>query len=296
MQISNSLQQSWHVIGSILQNYILNTATPLIFTDLFNNYRVFNNDVCKDVFISERTAYEAAINNNSNPPKPKYINLIKEVWENLLKEGLVNVFIQRLLGTQTDMETYIQRSDKYVQTFNEIIGTDGMYNDMKVIKQKIIDMLKDYLCRNVPELQETGDQLSMVQVLEATRFSYNKRRKRIDKYKNEVDRDFYLPFEEQSYASSLLLQMDEIVKNEILLVKCNHFLVCAEYIHTLFIYVYIVEYIKNYPTCKGDRYQKLSPEKEQGKNYNVFTHLKHVDFASAYNLEKARLAKRNCEH
>lgn len=294
MQISNSLQQSWYIISSIMENYILNTATPLLFKDLFDNYKVFRNAECKDVFLREKESWEAEKNNPNNRRNvsPKFYNLIKEVWEILLKKGLVDVFIHRLLGSQADMDSYLLRSQQYVTTFNEIVGTDDLYNDMSVITQKFLTMLKDYLCRNISELQACDEQLSIAELLKTTRKAYLLRR-----YENNtetyVERNFYIPFEERSYAAGLIRQMDEIAINENLPNKCEYFLVAAEYIHTLFIYVYMVEYIKQYPIKKGDKFKPFTPEIKQGIAYNLFTHLKKVNFEAIYEEEKVRLDERN---
>lgn len=301
MQISKSPQQSWHIISSILQNYILITSTPLMFRDIFKKTYVFGNESYQTIYDQEKRIWDEYIsspaNRNQQGPshnadvyKPNYV-LYSEVWENLLKAGLVDVFIHRLLGSQVDMESYRARSEKYVKVFDEILGTNDQYNDLDVITRNLLEMLKDYLCRNIVDLEEKGKDMSVAEVLYAARQAYRKRRYP-DNVENGSIRKYYIPFDERTYTFGLLRQMDEIAENMDMPMNTRYFLMIAEYIHTLFVYVYMVEYIKYYPSYKGFSFKILPEKLFIGCKYNLFTYLKTVDYASAYNQEKARKAER----
>lgn len=322
--ISNSTQQSWYIIAGILKHYILNTSTPLIFKDVLKDYSKFRNEACKALFLEEKASWEAEQKarmdkaqadgfqeggrkygdqnrypHNASPAngyakKPvKFYppTLLQDVWEILFKEGIVEVFIHRLLGSQQDLVAYRHRSEKYVQLFEEIIGTNNQFNEMKTITTNFMYMIKDYLCRNVPELQSLGVGMSIYEVLKATRDAYTSRRY-LDNSEAYLERDFFIQFETLSYAKALLNQMDEVAQKDELPTKCNYFLVCAEYIHTLFIYVYMVEFIKKYPFKKGDTHKEWTSELRQGSKYNVFSYLKEADYSSTYQVEKKRRDKK----
>lgn len=350
LKISTSNQQSWYIIEGILKNYILHTATPLIFKNLLKDYSKFDNEGSRTIFKETKQEWEAeqatraagrdavakdcpeqaasvekekafvvagkyspskerghgayrrgqagggGYRHGGNGKTPKFYapTLLQDVWEILFKEGMVMVFIQRLLGSQQDMETYRMRSDKYVQLLEEIIGTNNQYNEMETLTKHFMNMMKDYLCRNVPELKGADESMSIADVLETTRKAYQDRLY-MDNSEAYVERLFFVRFNELSYSKALLQQMDEIATSQTLPTKCRHFLVAAEYIHTLFIYVYMVEFIKKYPFKKSDTNKVWTNELSMGSRYNLFAYLKHVDYITAYRKEKKRKEEKNQE-
>ena len=52
MEMNKSIQETWHNIRHILQNYILNTSTPLIFKDLLEKL----SQVCQTFSLKESEA------------------------------------------------------------------------------------------------------------------------------------------------------------------------------------------------------------------------------------------------
>ena len=59
--------------------------------------------------------------------------------------------------------------------------------------------------------------------------------------------------------------------------KAQHYLVIAEHIQTLFIYVYMVEFVKKYPGMKGTRFEDNAASRHDREN-NLFTFLSHADY------------------
>lgn len=288
MEMNKSIQETWHNIRHILQNYILNTSTPLIFRDLLENPDAFENSSFAEFAQNAPKPKEVQSNESADSSAPthegqkKYHYYYINTWEMLLKEGLAEVFMERLLGTQEDMHTYLLHACRYSQVFNDIFGTNTRVNNLHTITIEFFEMLKDYLLRNLEGyLPPHSATTSTGQLLSACRLAYRARRFHYEGMTEELHA-LYVPFDKLTYSFGLIQLMDEIADNPEH-PNCRHFLVTAEYIHTLFIYVYMVEFIKHNPLTRQQTKKDMTGQKKQAQKYNLFTHLSKLNYKYAYN-------------
>lgn len=269
MYTATSPQENWNDLCRILKKYLLNTSVPLMTNPIILSAGKFYNN-----------GYYQIINEYKEKEIPVPYHLTNTAWENLLIEGLTDVFMQRLLGTQADMESYRVRSEKYLRVLNDMFGTHDGDNDLPAIIASFFDLLKDYLCRNMLFLSEEVKSQSVDAVMTASQEIYAARRLRHDKPEDETRR-YYIPFEEQLYTKSLLEQIHEIAKDMKNHPKAQHYLVVAELIHTLFIYVYMVEYVHQWPRVKSVSF-KDSPALRFGREHNLYTFLSSADYIKVF--------------
>ena len=133
----------------------------------------------------------------------------------------------------------------------------------------------------MPGISDEIKEQTSGRVMTACREIYAAHRLRDDKLEN-LDRKFYIAFDERAYSSSLLTLIDEISANVENHPLTRHYLVVAEYIHVLFIYVYMIEFVKFFPSVKGKPRQK-SPVIEHDRKNNLFVWLSQMDFTKEYN-------------
>lgn len=270
----------WHETMHILRDRLLNTCVPLLFKDVVADPDCFGNRKYYNFMNPQPT------DRNPTPRKYEVTSLHLEVWEHVFKEGLVKAFLDPLFGTQLDMDTYVARCERYYAVFNDMIGGSCSGNDLPAIIDGFLCMMKDYLCRRLSEFPDDLFHLTLKDLLEYCRETYHARRYD-DSQEADKDRKFYIEFENQSYGAVLLEQMDDIAADPDSHPKCRHFLVLAELIHTLAVYVYMVEYIRYYPLCKGDDGDSLTPVQKTGRKHNLFVHLSDVNYKTAYYELKA---------
>lgn len=273
-----SHQENWHDLCSILQKYLLLTSVPFIFRELYNSEKksrqLCNNEKFKALL-------EDSYNEGNDKGNPKYSNsTFNETWAILLRQAITDTFMQRLLGSQSDMESYRARSTKYLNTLNNMFGTHDGDDDMTNITMSFFELLKDYICRNMPGLSDDVKEQTPDRVMYACRKIYFGHRFRDDKSENQ-NRKFYIAFDERAYSSSLLTLIDEISANVDNHPLTRHYLVVAEYIHVLFIYVYMIEFVKFFPSVKGKPRQKSSAIEHDRKN-NLFVWLSQMNFIEVY--------------
>ena len=277
MKKTLSPQENWHDLCQLLQNYLLTTSVPLIFGPLLMNPHVLKNESYQQLRQEfERKDQLRAVRHQ-----------LREVWNDLLRQNLTEVFKLRLLGSQTDLDKYRKRSVKYLRVLNDMFGTHDSYNDLSVITESFFHLLKDYLCRNMPYLPTAYQGEEVLHVMRKCREIYSDRRYRdrpseyVHLQPDDEARPFYIPFEEQSYTGKLLKQTDEIAADMKKHPKAQHYLVLSEHIQTLFIYVYMVEFVKNYPGMKGKPFEDNDALRHD-RRYNLFTFLSYVDYIVVY--------------
>lgn len=279
---SVNTQKLWVNIIHFLRDYLLNTSTPLIFEELLRAQNPFENETWCEHMKREPTA---------DNPESEYTrtSLHDYVWEYLLKDTLLRVFRDRLLGSQRNFEVYVQRSVTYTGLFNDMIGGQNCRTDLMAILRDFLDMVKDYLCRNLPGRKSDYGHLTLCEVLNVTKKAYQARRL-CDKAEEDKVRTFYIDFWKQAFSSSLLLQFDEMAKDLEHHPKSKYFLVLAELLQILFIYVYMIDYIKYYPLCKGDAPRELTGKEKAEQNLCLLSTLHTIDYSTPFFDE---LKKRN---
>lgn len=274
-------QMLWENVIHTLRDYLLNTSIPLIFQELLRDPDIFGNLKWTQLMNPQPTA--------ANPKPKKYTRtaLHDFVWEYLLKDTLLKVFRDRLLGSQQDFGVYVRRSEKYTGLFNDMIGGKDCRTDLLAILRDTLDMVKDYLCRNLPGEETDYVHLTLGEVLNVTREAYQSRRLCNDSGEDRV-RLYYIDFREQTFSSSLLLQFDEMAEDLEHHPKSRHFMVLAELLQILFIYVYMIDYIKYYPLCKGDAPRELTRRERDEKALCLLSTLETVDYKSFFFDEKKK--------
>ena len=279
------MQENWTAISRFIRNYLLSASVPLMFDPIHDSLCRIMKKNYEDLTEKERPNLKS--------------NEARNVWENLLKELLVDVFVQRLLGSQAKMEALRERSDRCLDYLNDLLGTEDPVRTLPQLVTGYMELLQDYLLRNMSHLPENKQQMSLEELVDASIKIYEER-KMPDNMNCQYPRDFYVPFMEQPYTRHLLLQIYHTIRHPEEYDKCKHFLTLAEYIHTLFMFVYMIEYVKMYPLARGKEVQ-VTKSLEHDKVYNLFTALvkKEPEFKTAYDRimqEKAekeakRLAK-----
>lgn len=292
MEISPN--DTWNDLCRILNNYLLTTSVPLMFRPflefdslkkLYNvSYRNFNEmrKEKKKTPDAKDNPVNKDLKKNKNKDKDESKTTPNDVWEHLLRNALTDAFKHRLLGTQSDMKSYRQRSEKYLRVWQDILGAGDTDNKLDGITESYFDMLKDYLCRNMPFLPENITERPVTEVMKACQQVYKERRF-CHNLEGDVEKWFYINFEEQSYTTSLLSLTYEIAQNMQGHPKARHFLMVSSYIHTLFIYVYMVEFVKNFPYAKG-KWVNKDAALELGMNYNLFKFLAKADFIGTFEM------------
>ena len=278
METKMTFQESWHDICHFFQKYLLNTAVPLIFSDdILQNPGIFGN-----MHFDKRTQVPSI-----NEPAPFNSNGFLnhnhlETWEYMIKEGLIEAFRCRLLGTQTDIETYRARATQYAEVFQDVFGGLEKGSDLKTLITNFLAMMRDYLFCNLPNIEPASEVPAVSALLNKCREEYKARRFCFNKEENVVHH-YYIPFEERTYTYALITQTDELA-NDSSNSKFNHYLIMAELIHTLFVYVYMVEYIKLNPLVKGQSKEEMTPIMKQGCTHNLFNFLKNANYGYYYDL------------
>ena len=268
-----SPQENWQDIRNLLKKYMLNTSLPLIFNEVIRRPYLMRNKGYDDYAATRKVQMEAA--------GRRFVRESHDwsAWENMWKKSLIDVFVHRLLGSQGDLASYWLRSEKYRKLLSGIFGRTEECIDMKTLTDGFMDMLKDYLVRNMTGLSENGQDMDVYEVLVQCRTRY-------EKYRTADFKDYKLvDFGKQTYGGALLDQMEAFAKDTGDHPKCRHYLVIMEYINTLFIYVYMVEYTKLYPYVKGERYIETDTSKRE-REYNLFKELERMDFMKEYRMLK----------
>lgn len=264
-------QMLWENFIHILRDYLLNTSIPLIFEELLVDPKIFNNKKWTELMDPQPTA--------DNPEPTTYTRTWEHdsVWEFILKDTLLKVFRDRLLGSQQEFDVYVHRSEKYTELFNDMIGGQDCRTDLMAILRDFLDMVKDYLCRNLPGRKSVYENLTLCDVLDITKKAYQAR-SLCDNAKKDQVGTFYIDFWKQTLSSGLLLQFDEMAKDLEHHPKSKHFLVLVELFQILFIYVYMIDYIKYYPLCKDDAPRKLTGKEKAEQNLCLLSTLTNVDY------------------
>lgn len=274
-------QMFWEDTNHILRDYLMNTPVPLIFEELLQDPDVFENQVWTDFM------HPAPSPRNPTPRTFEKTSLHDFVWEHIFKDLLLKVFRDRLLGSQEDFESYVRRSENYAALFNDMIGGVNCSNDLSDIICRFYEMMKDYLSRNLPSDGKDFSVLRTKEVLAACRESYRARRWR-DDAPEEVERTYYIDFESQTFSSALLVQFEDMAEPLESHPKSHHFMVLAEFLQVMFIYIYMVEFMKYYPKRRGDDDLRLTPAEKTGRNLCLFPALATYDYKSLYYKIKAK--------
>lgn len=268
MKVTVKTQLRWEDITYILRDYLLSTSIPFIFRKLFDNRDSFKNESW----------------NALKDGEPKDNECFGPIWEYVLKNTMIMAFRDRLLGSQTDLDNYVNRSEKYAVLFNDIIGGQDCSTDLPGIIKRFYEMTDDYLRRNFAGCTTKYEGLTTKKLLSACREAYHSRSMYSNKEGVSKLDYFYIDFEGQTYSSAMLKQFDEMSEKTLEELKNQPFLILEEMLLTLFMYVYMVEFIIYRPFLKNDYRHDFS----RLRNFTFFESVTKTDFEPLYNDEKQR--------
>lgn len=235
----------------MLYDYILPTPLPLIFTVILD----YKNKV--DEF---KYAKKNATNNAEKEKYSKYISSVYSEWAKDMSKGLVNFYCARYLGSSSHEKDFTQRLHYVTTLFREIFAYNTTpFNNLRELLGRFFSMLKDYLIRNVPDLENVNEDSNIKEVMTAVRNLYR------NCSKDEVAKVVYVNFNSKrlTYANGLIELMDNISVEYETSDYCKYFHILMECLYTLFIYVYMCEFI----IYNNDK-----------SSQNLFTYLKNLKF------------------
>lgn len=275
----------WNGYTRIMDTYLLQSAVPILFNDLlFKCNRIINNESFERYKIQDRGTYgkdncyyieDSNLKGNS-PWKEN--NAHQTVWATILQELLAEFSKLRLLGHQSaDMKAYHCNSYNYIRLMGKIFLHEELPASQENIKCEFLEMLEDYLLRNVPGLPENAVHWSKNELFTHCEALYNEYKSYTDpKSGKSTTNIYYINFRKGKYASLLLEQLKTIAQPTNGQEEANPLLNCflgnLEYLYTFIIYVYMVEYLL--------RYSEASTAHQ--KKYNLFETLHCIEYKSYY--------------
>ena len=274
----------WNGYTRIMSNYLLQSAVPILFNDLlFRCYRIRNNQSFDSYKITDPVK---RVNNNYYHEDPdlkgkspwKENNAHQAVWTTILQEQLAIFSKLRLLGNQSeDMKAYHCNSYNYIRLMGKIFLHKELPAFQEDIKSEFLEMLKDYLLRNVPGLPENASQLSKVKLFTRCETLYEDYKEYTNQKTGKSSTNmYYIDFTKGRYAHLLLEQLKNIARQTDGQEKNNPLLNCylgnLEYLYTFILYVYMVEYLLCYSPASTAHQKK----------FNLFQSLHSIDYNSYY--------------
>lgn len=276
----------WNGYTRIMDTYLLQSAVPILFNDLlFKCNRIRNNPSFEaykiknsGTYVKDYCYYKEDSNLRGKSPW-KENNAHQAVWTTILQKQLAEFSKLRLLGYQSaDMQAYHCNSYNYIRLMGKIFLHEELPASQENIKCEFLDMLKDYLLRNVPGLPENAAHWSKDKLFTHCETLYNKYMSYTNpKSGNSTTNIYYINFREGKYASLLLEQLNTIAQPTNGQGEGNPLLNCylgnLEYLYTFIIYVYMVEYLLRYSAASTAHQKK----------YNLFETLHCINYGSYYN-------------
>lgn len=200
-------------------------------------------------------------------------NAHQAAWTNILKKQLAVFSKHRLLGEQTaDMRQYHCNSYNYIRLMGKIFMHVELPASQEEIRKEFLQMLRDYVLRNVPGLPENKEQLLINKLLAECEELY----KDNSKYNRNQNETYYADFSKVPYAAALLKQIKEIAAQNDGKQAENPLLDCylgnVEYLYTFVLYVYMAEYLM-YKSPDSTPHQK---------EYNLIRTLGRVDYKTYF--------------
>ena len=221
-------QECWVHSGHILADYLL---LPDL-TVLFDNRTVLDPGYWHN-YKQVRDAYYAEKDEKQKETLKQKRNEIAKEFRQKFAKLLVEFFQLRLLGSQKDMEAYLNRFDKYLELFFNLVGDGDGKTPMLTLTYQFLDMLRDYLLRNCPGLPVKAQDMNANELMQEVRRLY----KLCDRNPRYVD------LETNSYTAGILNLLDKISRTDTQKLPYSYFLIVSEYLIGLFLYVFMVEHI-----------------------------------------------------
>lgn len=221
-------QECWVHSGHILADYLLLPDLMVLFDNrtvldpgYWHNYKQV-----KDAYYAEKDEKQKEM------LKQKRNEIAKEFRQKFAKL-LVEFFQLRLLGSQKDVGAYLNRFDKYLELFFNLVGDGDGKTPMLTLTYQFLDMLRDYLLRNCPGLPAKAQDMNVNGLMQEVR--------RLYKLCDTNPR--YTDLETNSYTAGILSLLDKISRTDTQKPSYSYFLIVSEYLLGLFLYVFMVEHI-----------------------------------------------------
>lgn len=231
-------QECWVHAGHIIAGYLLMPDLPLLFDRKNalnpNNWRNYES---KQKLLNQKS-YEykqkqLKTDDNEITQLRAEVSEIEKSFNELFASLLVEFFQLRLLGSQKDIDAYLNHFDKYLALFLNLIGEGDQKTPMLTLSYQFLDMMKDYILRNCPGLPSTAETMSIHDLLQEVRKLYDSCAKN-PRYQN---------FKKNAYTAGILSLMDKISQTKTQKIEYSYFLIVSEYLIGLMIYAFMIEHI-----------------------------------------------------
>lgn len=168
----------------------------------------------------------------------------KAVWTRIWMNQLAEFTKLRLLGEQTeDMKSYHRNSYNYIRLMGALLCHQELPASQATIRKLFMEMLRDYLLRNMPGLPAGADGLPLNKLLETCEKKYNG----CKSYKDKGIDNYYVDFSSVLYGKALMDQIKGMASSEgsseETYANMNYFVANVEYLYTFIIYAYMVEFV-----------------------------------------------------
>lgn len=193
--------------------------------------------------------------------------LLKKIagtWNEIISTSLVEIFILRLLGSQTQPDEYFKNLENYVFLFCQFFEKENFICDMQKFRKSFLLMLTDYVRKNLIEpINKTKKKKKDANLISIPTDPEEVLRLVIDIYEempqksNQTENDIhYIDVQENRYANQLLSFMQKAARQSTAVEENNKmddetafYMSGVSYIHALLLLVYMVEfirYVRNY--------------------------------------------------
>lgn len=286
-------QDEWATIEKVIWKYMLEGVAMSLFRRTLSLPHLYNNPTFNQTFLelndngepqmhpkhSKYPLYKKVCDEAGNTklkadgtPEREDYKLHTRIWGKIFRKLMAEYICLRMLGPQDrDMSGYFIRSWNGINTFTRLFGNQKMKTTQQETTRCFIDLMKDYLTRNMPGIKATAE-TGLDNVMQQCREMYNKYEKYTHKEKGEQRQLYYIDFDRSAYARCLMKQMDSIARNPDCTEKTRYYLINEEYLHVLVIYAYMVEYVMKWS-------KESTP---QQKKYNLFNELHTLDYHKHY--------------
>ena len=176
-----------------------------------------------------------------------YIKSYAVAWNEIISTGLVEIFVQRLLGSHKNIDEYFTNSQTYVYLFSQLFEKESNTCNVKDFNRSFMFMLKKYINEHFIKLYKIDTEKLNIEGLILTLLQgYKQKHEEITK--EDV---FYIDFQNNRYGYLLLLFLlkaarqadnkdDEFNSED----ETGMYLSAISYIHALFMLVYMIEYCR----------------------------------------------------
>lgn len=225
------LYESWQHSLRVISDYLVAPSAPLLFGSIANTPYLIG---IPTYLNTKKEVQDRAKKKEGEGEPERRLKIMEESWSEIFAHNLLDFFQARLLGTQCDAKVYRKRSAMYCNLFLDLVGEYNRPHDFRDTTGLFFQMLKEYICQNLPGKNMNFDATEITEVLQECRSRYTT---------SSIGKDrYYVDFDNSTYAAGILGLIDDLAKtwndNQI----CNYFILASEYLYALAMYVYMIEF------------------------------------------------------